>query len=595
MAGHRTLVVLMVTSALLTAPSLHSQGPLDPDWVPVAPVGPQPQFRSGAVLVPIDVRVVDKKGQAVTDLTASDFTVLENGVPQRVAHFAFQQFEPEARPTETASPAGLPRAANAFEMASPNRRTFLILLGRGLLQEPSKGVDAMIHLVRDVAMPQDYVAVMAWNRATDFTTDRERLIDILERFKQENVGIEYELRLWEASLARVYGDGRIPKYIQARIDAVFGGSRAPGVRTMEADEEMASGPESSLRRIARGLLEPNPSLDPVDAYMADFYGGTLDEVLRRSSSEIRDRTSLLMAIEQMRLIAGHKQVMFVSEYGFSSSQHEDILMLGRRAADARVAMNFIHAGGMWTVTSNIAASRARSLPTLSAGFDRNILTGQDARTITSLSGGQFFAHKHYDSAKDVDLMNEASRSVYTLGFYPAHDPVDGKYRRLQVKVSRPGVTVLARDGYYARANVGPAEMKSAIVLSRVRGAAGRSFTIPDIGINDLTITSRPGPSRQATVSMSIDLSRVYFEKKAGMNVASLDVAVFVVTNGDRDAGRMWHTLALSYTDERLDQMRGLGLLHESVVTLTAAPQGVKVVVYDYASDLLGSAIARVSK
>jgi Rieske Fe-S protein len=76
--------------------------------------------------------------------------------------------------------------ANAFEMTSPNRRTFLILLGRGVLQEPSKGIDAMIHLVRDVAMPQDYIAVMAWNRATDFTTDRERLISILERFKKEH-------------------------------------------------------------------------------------------------------------------------------------------------------------------------------------------------------------------------------------------------------------------------------------------------------------------------------------------------------------------------------------------------------------------------
>jgi hypothetical protein len=42
-------------------------------------------------------------------------------------------------------------------------------------------------------------------------------------------------------------------------------------------------------------------------------------------------------------------------------------------------------------------------------------------------------------------------------------------------------------------------------------------------------------------------------------------------------------------------MRRLGLPHESVVPLTAAPQRVKVVVYDYASDLLGSAIARVPK
>jgi hypothetical protein len=212
-----------------------------------------------------------------------------------------------------------------------------------------------------------------------------------------------------------------------------------------------------------------------------------------------------------------------------------------------------------------------------------------------LSGGQFFAHKHGQSAQDVDLMDRATRAQYTLGFYPVHDPVDGKYRRLQVKVSRPGVTVLARDGYYARANVGAVEMKSTIVLSRVRSAAGRPFLIPDIGIDKLTLTARAEPSPEATVSMSIDLSRVYFEKRAGLNVASIDVGVFVVTNRDREAGQVWHNLALSYTDEELDERRRTGLLHESVVPLTARPEAVKVVVYDYASDLLGSAVARVAR
>ena len=192
-------------------------------------------------------------------------------------------------------------------------------------------------------------------------------------------------------------------------------------------------------------------------------------------------------------------------------------------------------------------------------------------------------------------MDRATRAQYTLGFYPANDPVDGKYRRLQVKVLRPGVTVLARDGYYARANVGAVEMKSAIVLSRVRSAAGRPFLIPDIGINKLAIVPRTVPSREATVSMSIDLSRVYFEKRAGLNVASIDVGLFVATNRDRDAGQVWHNLPLRYTDEELEQARRTGLLHESIVPLTATPQAVKVVVYDYASDLLGSAIARVGR
>ncbi|MCX6543046.1 MAG: hypothetical protein NTV05_01380 [Acidobacteria bacterium] len=50
----------------------------------VAPQGPgqqPPSFTSTTVLVPVDVRVVDRKsGKAVTDLQQDDFTLLEDGM-----------------------------------------------------------------------------------------------------------------------------------------------------------------------------------------------------------------------------------------------------------------------------------------------------------------------------------------------------------------------------------------------------------------------------------------------------------------------------------------------------------------------------------
>src|SRR5438067_1986809 len=46
-----------------------------------------PAFRAGTRVVPVDVRVVDKNGKPVTDLTRADFTILEDGVRQDVRHF----------------------------------------------------------------------------------------------------------------------------------------------------------------------------------------------------------------------------------------------------------------------------------------------------------------------------------------------------------------------------------------------------------------------------------------------------------------------------------------------------------------------------
>ncbi|MGE3276169.1 MAG: VWA domain-containing protein [Vicinamibacterales bacterium] len=56
----------------------------------VAGVGATQQatFRSGVDLVTFGVTVVDRDGHLVTDLTADDFTVVEDGAPQTVRYFA---------------------------------------------------------------------------------------------------------------------------------------------------------------------------------------------------------------------------------------------------------------------------------------------------------------------------------------------------------------------------------------------------------------------------------------------------------------------------------------------------------------------------
>src|SRR5204863_8637142 len=100
-----------------------------------------------------------------------DFTIFENGVRQDIRHFSTQSYTPE---TPAAGSAPTPRRAVTDDIAPQNRRVFLIVLGRGRLQPPAKGVDGMLHFVRERLLPQDLVAVLAWNRATEFTTDRAR-------------------------------------------------------------------------------------------------------------------------------------------------------------------------------------------------------------------------------------------------------------------------------------------------------------------------------------------------------------------------------------------------------------------------------------
>ena len=48
------------------------------------------------------------------------------------------------------------------------------------------------------------------------------------------------------------------------------------------------------------------------------------------------------------------------------------------------------------------------------------------------------------------IIDAELRSQYSLGFVPANAFPDGSFHKLQVRVRRNGLHVLARKGYYAR-------------------------------------------------------------------------------------------------------------------------------------------------
>ena len=71
---------------------------------------------------------------------------------------------------------------------------------------------------------------------------------------------------------------------------------------------------------------------------------------------------------------------------------------------------------------------------------------------TSATGGQTdpeFRQKGIEAS--FARIAEQVRNQYTIGYY-SHDPfIDGKFRKVEVRVSRPNLTVIAKEGYYPTA------------------------------------------------------------------------------------------------------------------------------------------------
>jgi VWFA-related protein len=68
---------------------------------------------------------------------------------------------------------------------------------------------------------------------------------------------------------------------------------------------------------------------------------------------------------------------------------------------------------------------------------------------TNATGGQIFAEfRTKGIAESFAKVTEQIRNQYTVGYYSREPFIDGKYRKIEVQVMKPGLQVIAKDGYY---------------------------------------------------------------------------------------------------------------------------------------------------
>jgi VWFA-related protein len=68
--------------------------------------------------------------------------------------------------------------------------------------------------------------------------------------------------------------------------------------------------------------------------------------------------------------------------------------------------------------------------------------------VASMTGGRAFVDSNEFKSKVIQIFRETA-AFYLLGYASTKPGADGRFRRIEVKVNRPGVTVHTRSGYYA--------------------------------------------------------------------------------------------------------------------------------------------------
>lgn len=565
-----------------------------------------PRFRVGVDVVRIDVVVTDRNGNVVTDLTAADFELRQDGEAQQVDFVEFVSIEPPKPAPRPAPLRSTPRSA-ALSLSAPpvvssgaitrdrvQRTIVLVVDDLGIAWENMEATrKALRRFVDEEMQDGDLVAITrtgaGWGALQQLTTDRRVLHAAVDQIRwtalsRREVTAFKPVNAWLPSsnlkpeAAPVERDGHI--FPPGSLHGSAGPPSAP------------SGPGG----IETGWADP----DPLDMGQADE--------LRQSMSSSATLNALEFTIEGIRDVPGRKAVVLISE-GFRFLE-EDALRPALRVADRlqQLADTALRTGTV------IYAMDPRGLVTAglspmdnlnsssSAGSVLNarermgeLLATQDAMAFLAEETGGLAVLNTNDLAGGLRRVSNDLRGYYILGYTPPSGTFaePGKtpgIRKISVRVKRPGLKVRTRKGFIGVADR-PTDPSTLSTTEQLRLAAVSPFRVPDIPLRVAALHKYvPDEGLIVRALLQIDPRALSFEKGSDGRLRASAEAIGLVfdESGALAAGATGQfTITLG---EGRDEPVDVGAVHSLTVPLRrAGGYQLRFAVRDVRSGAMGSA------
>lgn len=168
---------------------------------------------------------------------------------------------------------------------------------------------------------------------------------------------------------------------------------------------------------------------------------------------------------------------------------------------------------------------------------------QSLRGLSDATGGFALVNSN-DFDGGFRRIRQENSTYYVLGYYPAERGRDGAFRKIQVRTTRPGLDVQARQGYVVPRRTRPA--RPAVDpggASPVLGAALESaLPVPGVRLSGMAIPFRGNGAQAAvTVALAVDGRDLSFKPDAGSFVGSLELTLATM-NSRGEAGASEHSV-----------------------------------------------------
>jgi VWFA-related protein len=552
-------------------------------------------------LVSLDVIVKDKKGKVVTDLKPEDFTISENGVPQRIQFFdstltGGKKAGQPTNATDRLGEAAGPESQRGVAPESKPRNTYglprniisLVMDGQSSELSNLKHVrDGIVKYIRERITDSDSVAVFSISGDLQlwqpFTQDKAKLLAAVDK-------------AYTSSIVSKTSEGRnLAENINSVRERL---ARAPKQIGPDSADDTPTFDISGGAALA-GSAEAQIM---VDRRILEQY------LIMRSALGAQQSRPVLAALaaicEGLRPIPVKKTLVMFSE-GFIAPdwldwQVQSTIDIANRA---NVAIYIVDStgltGGTPTTGSPVVASplsgisgenpmeaRRRSAAGESV-FDITRFEGLDRQQdllykLSNDTGGRFVKNTN-DIASGLDRIDAEIRSRYTLAYRSTDQNFDSSFRKVKIEVQRSDLSVVTRPGYYAipPSQIIPFSPDDRKLLANFSNMAAHPTLPLSVQMNSFRVRDR---YYIVPLSFEIPPAAVQFERKGETQRLHLEVLGVVRAEGDEKIlSRLGGNFDVALTAEQYQSVLNDKIFYRQDMQLEAGNYTVDLIVRDRVS------------
>ena len=502
------------------APPPQAQQPAQQTPVDQPPV----TFRVEVNYVEVDALVTDADGKPITNLTKDDFELFEDGKKQDVATFALVNIpiERAERPLFAAAPVQPDVQTNDHIEG----RIYLLVLDdlhTDVTRSPRVKA-AATRFIENNFGTNDLAAVVFTGRSgdgQDFTNNPRLLVNAINKFSGR--------KLRSATLTRIEG---------ARVDP--------------ATQQLAPGDDiDQMDRAFRARQMAN-NVRKLAEFMAGVHGRRKSMLLIGEGVDY----DIYEAVGQLGSTAS--SVLLDTHDAIAAATRGNVTIY---TIDPRGLMNA--EGDLIEVAGTVGDADSRSIA-------NEMRLSQDSLRVLADSTGGFAAVNRNDLNGAFDRIVSENSSYYMLGFYSTNDRRNGRYRKLEVRVKRPGLRVRNRTGYYEARGRAPSQPNASNSPTALPVAVTEALgsPLPMSGV-PMKVFAAPykgqAPNAAVALVFEIDIRNFDFVQNGGTFNEQVDVAFTSVnTQGKVFPGeRQTATLTLKPDTYERAKARGLRVLSQA--------------------------------